>query len=916
MNIGQVTRLLKEAKEQHSEELNLGLENLTDEDLWGLMPKIRSLDNLISLNLRDNNLTNIEFLKELKHLTSLNLSFNRLSNYDFLIELKDLKTLHLSNNLLTDIDFLKQLKGLEMLYLSFNGLTNCSVIKELTGLKNLHLSGNRLSDFDFLKELKELTSLSLSFTILPNLDFLKELKKLSKLSFNSNNLVSIEFLKELKGLTSLSLKNNPDLDLPQNLKAMISERSDSLNRDEINQIIQYYEQLEKGKDYIYETRVLVVGEPKAGKTTLTQKVKDNQKWNAEMKGKQSASTVGIEIATLPFPHHKDSTKQITAHFWDFGGQDIQYVLHQYFFTERSLYVLLADGRKELPNFNYWFEIIATLGRNCPVLVVLNENGGKPVKTFNINEYREQFGNYLESIEERSVNFYDDSDGKFNKLKADIEHKTSNLKHIGSALPKTWVDVRKKLEKLKAEKSYIEKDEFLQVCKRCNLTNTDYIAQVIDYLHDLGIALNYKNDVNLRNKFILRPNWVIDALYVVLQDNKIETDRGMFEVSYVDSLWEKAGYSLTDCDILLGLMQKGKFEIAYKLKENKFIVPILLPYKPEVEYKLSGVNEIQTIVEYKFMTKGIVPRLIVRLHKSILSKDEQQIVWNKGVLLSHHNSIAEVVEKEQAKQISIKVSGENAVHNKEILTIIRNEITGIHYEWFDNRLKYEELVPCVCDVCKKAVEKQFYRLSVLENALMKGIDVQCQTSFELVNTRDMVEGIYIEDRNIGESKTMSGDTFHIAGNAQIIREAKDNSSVTQNNYENKTEQNLDKIFEGLAKKQAQDLENVLTKIDTILSKQDELKDNRLEVQKELVTELQMFIDVIKDRFDEADRKEYEKITETKDFDLTVKLVVPFIDKLGLKIESKEMILKFFEPMKKVKKFLYGQNTEEKPLRLQD
>lgn len=721
---------------------------------------------------------------------SLNAFFSQVDSFDklspfcyFADSKKQVKGINLHRCKLNkdSIKFLMMLTNLTWIDLSYCNLDsdNVSFLNELRNLRRLDLKNNNLTNISFLRRLKNLVWLNLSNNKLDDVARLRFLEKLEWLSISQNNIDSLSFLPSLTNLSKLFLYQNPISTAAKSSKRLresIQKPHFPLDKGAIQLIANYFRQLQSGKDYIYETRVLVVGEPKAGKTTLTQKVKDNENWLKHHKGKQSTQTIGIEIDHLLFPYHKDATKQITAHFWDFGGQDIQYVLHQYFFTERSLYVLLADGRKELPNFNYWFEIIATLGRNCPVLVVLNENGGKPVKTFNINEYREQFGDYLESIEERSVNFYDDSDGKFDKLKAEIENKTSNLKHIGSPLPKTWVDVRKELEKLKAEKSYIEKDEFLQVCEKCNLTNKDYIAQVIDYLHDLGIALNYKNDVNLRNKFILRPNWVIDALYVVLQDNKIETDRGMFEVSYVDSLWEKSGYSSTDCEILLGLMQKGKFEIAYKLKENKFIVPILLPYKPEVEYKLEGKNEIQTIIEYKFMPKGIVPRLIVRLHKSILSKDGQQVVWNKGVLLSHHNSTAEVVEREQSKQISIKVSGENAVHNKELLTIIRNEITGIHYEWFDNRLKYEELVPCVCDVCKNAAEKQFYKLSVLENALIKGKDVQCQTSFEPVNTRALVEGIYIVSKHKSDFRgNEAGINISVISNKDIQNSTIDNSS---------------------------------------------------------------------------------------------------------------------------------------------
>jgi small GTP-binding protein len=531
--------------------------------------------------------------------------------------------------------------------------------------------------------------------------------------------------------------------------------------------VRYYEQLKEGEDFIYEAKVLVVGEPQAGKTTLTQKIRDNDNWHREMKGITTESTVGVNIVKIPFTYNRDTSKEIKAHFWDFGGHRAQYVLHQYFFTESSLYIVLADGRKEFPNFNYWFEIIATLGKGCPVLVVLNENQCQPIQTFNVNEYRREFGAALESIEEKSVNLYDDKDNRFSLLVSEIQNKVSNLKHIGQSLPAKWVRVREDIEKLKESKPYITKDEFLEVCRNRDLTRREYQQQVLEYLHILGIALNYKSDVNLRNKLILRPEWVIDALYVVLKNKQIEEKKGVFEVDYVDTLWEREGYSSTDRDILLGLMQKNSFEIAYRFgSSDKFIVPILLPFKPK-DYTLDEINPTQMQIEYTFMPKGILSRLIVRLNKNIVTDDEQ-IVWNKGVLLEHHNSKAEVIESEQSKQISIKVVGENKQHNKELLTIVRNEIVGIHRDWFDSRLNYEELVPCICEKCnelrnkynslsgdevknlsddeRKRLSLEPYKLFELEERLRDNVfTVECRKSYKPVEIFKLIQEIYVVKR---------------------------------------------------------------------------------------------------------------------------------------------------------------------------
>ncbi|MCW5204714.1 hypothetical protein VU02_02135, partial [Desulfobulbus sp. N2] len=126
----------------------------------------------------------------------------------------------------------------------------------------------------------------------------------------------------------------------------------------------------------FEVKMLIVGEGETGKTTL---------WNLLQNPKhpvpddRQQSTVGIQIKEgLEFQHLDRPDDTFYVNLWDFGGQEIQYMTHQFFLTRRSFYVLLADARREAANFPYWLDIINLLGRDSekkeqlPVLVVLNE----------------------------------------------------------------------------------------------------------------------------------------------------------------------------------------------------------------------------------------------------------------------------------------------------------------------------------------------------------------------------------------------------------------------------------------------------------------------------------------------------------------------------------------------------------------
>ena len=73
------------------------------------------------------------------------------------------------------------------------------------------------------------------------------------------------------------------------------------------------------------------------------------------------ATIGVNIPPggweFPFKLNDTDTVNFRANIWDFGGQKIQYMTHQFFLTTRSLYVLVTDDREQKTNFDYWFKII-------------------------------------------------------------------------------------------------------------------------------------------------------------------------------------------------------------------------------------------------------------------------------------------------------------------------------------------------------------------------------------------------------------------------------------------------------------------------------------------------------------------------------------------------------------------------------
>ena len=103
----------------------------------------------------------IQGLNEVKQLNSLNLSNNQITDLAGLDHFLKLKVLNLSHNKIRNIHELGKLDSLEYLNLSNNSITYLTGISKLTKLKTLNLSNNQISNVEELNSLKNLKKIYL-----------------------------------------------------------------------------------------------------------------------------------------------------------------------------------------------------------------------------------------------------------------------------------------------------------------------------------------------------------------------------------------------------------------------------------------------------------------------------------------------------------------------------------------------------------------------------------------------------------------------------------------------------------------------------------------------------------------------------------------------------------------------------------
>lgn len=244
---------------------------------------------------------------------------------------------------IADISPLKNLKNLQILDVSHTQAFDLSSLEDLQNLQHLNVLDTWVEDLSPLKNLQNLQVLVISSTRISDLSPLKNLIKKGILVKWSNktwegNGIYIENC----------LLTNPPVEI-------VKKGNEA--------ILNYFAQIEAqgGTEEILEAKMLIVGEGKTGKTTLFEKMKDPA---FDPLACPTDETHGINIHEGLEIKHKSLGEQVfRANLWDFGGQELQYMTHQFFLTPRALYVLMMDARTEAPNLPYWFKIISLLGKD-------------------------------------------------------------------------------------------------------------------------------------------------------------------------------------------------------------------------------------------------------------------------------------------------------------------------------------------------------------------------------------------------------------------------------------------------------------------------------------------------------------------------------------------------------------------------
>lgn len=664
---------------------------------------INKLENLTTLCLMSNEITKIsnEFY-ELKSLKTLNLSNNFLFELDKdIIRLTNLEELKVDRNKLETIPYyICELSELMLFSCNNNNVKNvCDELYDLFNLEELDLSNNKIINISHrIGDLANLKRLNLSNNLLKKIP--KEIGKLINLEILdiSNNMIEElppEILK-LKNLRIIKTTKNPILSPPveiikQGLKA----------------IFNYFREIDTSTE-LYEAKLLLVGEGNVGKSSLAKKIMNDQ-FVLDTKEK---TTEGIDIIKWNIPHNETT---LTINVWDFGGQEIYHSTHQFFLTKRSIYVFLWEARRDDHHihFDYWLNVIKLLAGNSPVLVVQNKIDERKalLNQDNISKNFKNIKNFFDISTKDNMNI--------DSLKTAIISEFKNLEHIGTKLPKVWLEIRNELEEL--NRNYISYSTYLEICYKHGL-DEERATFMSRYYHDLGFFLNFDDNIALKSIVFLNPTWATNAVYKLLDYKPVIENNGKFSYEHLHNVWQ--GYvDSTYYSYIVELMKK--FELCFPLNENEYIIPELLCAENTEINTFKFTDEcLKVQYRYDFMPSGIITRFIVKMHTWI---NNSRFTKHK-VMLKYKDTVSLVSSDSFKRTIDIIVQGNDKLF---LLNSIRNAFDGINKSL--NFPEVTEKIPCNCKYCIKEIDPHYFEYSFVEKMMNKNInESHCIKSCETVN----------------------------------------------------------------------------------------------------------------------------------------------------------------------------------------
>jgi|SRR5579863_812529 len=683
------------------------------------------------LDLRGLGLTDLPpSVRNLRELQFLNVGHNRLYTLpDWITELKELSIIIAEQNRFTALpESIRELPELQSLYFSHNRITALPEwLGSLKQLLHLDLDGNLLEMLpSSLANLTNLRSLWLSYNPLYELaGWIDALRNLRRLDLRNCGLVSLPAsLGDLPELKTLDVSDNQLTDAPDSLERLeeVDLRRNPFTGDvaEVAErgwgaVREYLRSRAQSETPQWRAKLMLVGEGGVGKSNLLRRLR------GEPFLQTSDPTHNLEIRPLSIQHPVQPGVTLDLRAWDFGGQVFFHATHQFFYTGKSVFLLVWNARDnfEESKLGNWLDRIQALAPGAPIALVATHS-----KHFTANIPVQALKEKYPQIRGLFPVDTEDSRGVA-EVEAEITEMALGLDHMGRPRPTSWVKASDAIRSF--PKPYLDAPEFRKLLTEQGVTNPNDYA---DHLNFIGeITFFPRNPIynpaqpELEDVVVLKPDWLLQKISLVLEYDQVRNSGGSFTIEHQKAVWDDLPRGIQE--YLLRLMEH--FDLAYRT-EAQPVRSIVVELCPEdrspnalAAWDASLEKPAESVaLEYRFETTippGLPTWFIARCHK-LTTPDHH---WRRGALLRDrdHRHLAMIQSELDSKKVSLAVRGPIPYN---FFALLKDCFEGTLERFPGLANRVDRIVPC-----GGSPKCPGFRLEDLEGLFREGItEVPCFT----------------------------------------------------------------------------------------------------------------------------------------------------------------------------------------------
>lgn len=562
----------------------------------------------------------------------------------------------------------------------------------------------------------------------------------------------------------------------------------------------YQKALEEGNVSIKRLPIMLIGQAQSGKTSLKRSLK-GERFNPE-----EPRTVGIEMHTSygkmldiwkeekktqtadseprPIAYSSEDEKEVHAVLWDFGGESVYYVTHPLFLTARGMYCLVynvsqdpAETVAERSNRNYldtWMFLVSSLlsgdeepketpasemlpGRSVPPVFLVCTHTDEPYRSVQPEELAREITGSLQTplngkrffdvfMVNNTKSGSEQECPEVSRLRNEIINLADELPQMKEVIPFKWLWFEKAVAAMvEGGFKWTTLDDSRNIADQiCGISSDEQFLALLNFLHDKGILMYFKDTPKLNTIVILNLQWLTGVFRKVLTappHERIERksiklwgkleENGILDKKLLRHVWRPFFDGRNTWESLIDIMEKlcllcPRPSLPKDKSKKSYLVPsmVMSPPKEDVTKLITSTGIPSLFVKFESgqVLPGLFPRLVLmffqwcttewlwesepELHRNFARFHRYPAEGCSVILLCHSSFIEVAVTMEDNGMHPSSESSHNSLQGNAAHIVLRQlqlmlECMRKEFHWLKN-IAYEMLVCCpVC--CKQGSE---------------------------------------------------------------------------------------------------------------------------------------------------------------------------------------------------------------------